>query len=161
MATESGNKLSVKVLSDTEVVLTRRFNAPRELVFQAHADPGAIPQWWGLRSSETVVNKMEFRPGGAWRYLERSPDDEEHGFRGEFLEIAPPERIVATFEWEGLPGHVIRITTTFAETDGVTTLTAHSLFASIEDRDGMLNSGMESGSAEMYDQLAEYLETLK
>ena len=104
---------------------------------------------------------MDFWPGGPWRFVLRGPDGEVPGFRGEFREIVRPERIVWTFEWEGMPGHVSVDTLTLEEQDGKTTLTSTSVFDSVEDRDGMLESGMESGAAETYDRLDEYLEVLK
>jgi uncharacterized protein YndB with AHSA1/START domain len=89
------------------------------------------------------------------------PSEEDQGFRGEFREIVRPERIVWTFEWEGLPGHISVETLTLEEHDGKTTATATSVFDSVEDRDGMLESGMESGAAESYERLDEYLEVLR
>src|SRR5437899_2326118 len=91
----------------------------------------------------------------------RGPSGEEHGFRGEFREIVRPERIVWTFEYEGMPGHVSVDTLTLEEHEGKTGLTATSVFDSVEDRDGMLKSGMEEGAAETYDRLDEYLDVLK
>ncbi|MGH2650321.1 MAG: SRPBCC domain-containing protein, partial [Actinomycetota bacterium] len=106
--------------------------------------------------------EMDFRPGGKWRVVHKGVEGEEdQGFRGEFREIVRPERIVWTFEWEGMPGHVSVDTLTLEEQDAKTTVTANSVFDSVEDRDGMLNSGMESGAAETYDRLDEYLEKLK
>ena len=90
----------------------------------------------------------------------RGADGDENGFRGEFREIVPPERITWTFEWEGLPGHVSVETVTFTERDGQTTVRGVSRFDTVEDRDGMLQSGMETGAAETYDRLEEYLPTL-
>jgi len=103
---------------------------------------------------------MDFRPGGAYRFVHRGPDGEEHGFRGEFREIVPPERIVWTFEYEGMPGHVSVDTLTLEDLGGKTKLTAHSLFDSVDDRDGMLQSGMEEGATETWDRLAEYVRTM-
>ena len=88
-------------------------------------------------------------------------EDEEHVFSGEYREIVPPERIVWTFEWGGAPGHGSVDTLSLEEQDGKTLLTATSVFDSVEDRDGMMQSGMEEGAAETYDRLEEYLETLK
>jgi uncharacterized protein YndB with AHSA1/START domain len=147
--------------SDREIVMTRVFDAPRELVWKAYTDPEAIPQWWGPRRHATTVDKMDVRPGGAWRYVSRDADGNEYAFRGEYREVVPPERLVATFEFEPLPGHVSVETLTLVEHDGKTTLTNTSVFDSVEDRDGMLQSGMEEGVRETYDRLAEYLETLK
>ncbi len=146
--------------SDLEIVMTRVFAAPRELVFQAYTDPKHIPHWWGLRGNTTIVDKMDVRPGGVWRYIQRAPDGTEYAFNGEFREIAPPARLVSTFEFEGMPGHVVVDTATFDEVDGKTTLTVTSLFSSVEDRDGMLDSGMEAGANESWDRLAELLARL-
>ena len=151
----------LRILSDHEVVLTRVFDAPRELVFKAHTDPDLIPQWWGLRSNTTIVETMDVRPGGMWRFIQRDSNGHEFAFHGEYREILPPGRLVNTFEFEGLPGHVILDTSVFEELpDGRTQLTATSLFATIVDRDGMLDSGMESGSNESWDRLTELLERL-
>jgi uncharacterized protein YndB with AHSA1/START domain len=100
---------------------------------------------------------MDLRPGGAWRVVLRDSGGREYGFRGVFREIVPPERIVRTFEFEGAPGHVSVETLTLAERDGGTTLIARSVSDSREDRDAMLQSGMEQGAAETMDRLAEYL----
>jgi uncharacterized protein YndB with AHSA1/START domain len=104
--------------------------------------------------------EMDFRPGGKWRIVHQGADGQTHGFRGEFREIVRPERIVWTFEYEGMPGHVSVDTLTLEEQGGKTTLTATSVFDNVEDRDGMLQSGMEEGAAETWDRLAEYLEAL-
>jgi uncharacterized protein YndB with AHSA1/START domain len=103
---------------------------------------------------------MDFRPGGAWRFVQRTADGQEYGFRGVYREIVPPERIVQTFEFDRMPGHISVETLTFEERDGQTTLTSTSVFQSMEDRDGMLQSGMEAGAAETLDRLAEYLGTM-
>jgi uncharacterized protein YndB with AHSA1/START domain len=151
--------LTVTVPSDLEIVLTRVFDAPRELVFEAHTSCKHITQWWGRQGSTLPVCEMDFRPGGQWRFVERHADG-EHGFRGEFREIVRPERIVQTFEYEGAPGQISEETLTFEERDGKTTLTSRSVFASVEDRDAMLQSGMEEGAGETMDRLADYLETM-
>jgi uncharacterized protein YndB with AHSA1/START domain len=140
--------------------MTRVFDAPRELVFEAHSTCEHMERWWGPRRYTVTDCKMDFRPGGAWRMVHRGDDGQEFGFRGEFREIVPPERIVWTFEFEGMPGHVSVDTLTLEEQDGKTKLTATSVFDSVEDRDGMLQSGMEEGAAETWDRLAEYLEVL-
>jgi len=152
------NPLMILLPSDLEVVLIRVFDAPREAVFRAFTDPQAVPHWWGLRVNTTLVDEMEVRPGGRWRYVQRGPDGSEHGFRGEYREVAPPERVVATYEWEGLPGHVSTMTTRFEEHGGQTRLVSTTVFASQADRDGMVQTGMERGSAIMYDRLEEYLQ---
>ena len=103
---------------------------------------------------------MNFRPGGAWRFVQRDPNGQEFGFRGVYREIVPPERVVQTFEFEGMPGHLALETVTFEEQGGKTKLTSRLLFDSVEDRDGTLQSGMEKGAAETYDRLAEHLRTM-
>lgn len=153
--------LMVTLPSDREIKMTRVFNAPRELVFEAHTKCEHLEKWWGQRGSPMSVCELDFRPGGKWRFVQKSPAGEEWGFRGEFREIVPPSTIVWTFEFEGMPGHISVDTLTFTEEDGRTTLTAVSTFDSVEDRDGMLQSGMEAGATETWDRLEEYLQTLK
>ena len=140
-----------------QILVTRSFAAPRELVFKAFIDPDAVRRWWGQRDNETIVDQLEARAGGRWRFVQRSPDGNENGFHGVFHEVTAPGRVVYTFEWEGLPGHVLLETVTFEEQDGKTQMTDSSVFQSVADRDGMLRSGMESGAAESMDRLDEYL----
>lgn len=156
----NNNPTTLTLPSEREIVMTRIFDAPRALVFKAYTDPEAVPRWWGLRSSTTIVDKMDMRPGGLWRYVQRDPDGNEYGFNGEYREIVPPERLVSTFEFEGLPGHVVVDTAVFEDLDGKTKVTVTSLFDSVEDRDGMIQSGMESGAVETWDRLEEYLQTM-
>ncbi len=162
MGASAGNKLTVTTPSDREIVLTRMFDAPRDLVFEAHTSCEHMSNWWGPRKYEVASCDLDFRPGGKWRIVHRGPDGtEEQGFRGEFREIVRPERIIWTFEWEGMPGHISVETLTLEEKDGKTLLTATAVYDTVEDRDGMLQSGMEAGAAETYERLDEYLETLK
>ena len=161
MSAENSPAALLTILSDREVVLTRVFDAPRELVFRAHTDPDLIRQWWGLRSNTTIVEKMDVRQGGTWRFIQCDAEGNEFAFQGEYREVVPPERLVNTFEFEGAPGHIILDTLTFEELpDGRTKLTATSVFETIGDRNGMLNSGMESGSNEAWDRLGELLAIL-
>ena len=139
------------------IVLTRVFDAPRELVFKTNMDPNLIPQWWGPKRLTTTVDKMDVRKGGVWRFVQRDVDGNAYAFNGVYHEIASPERLVYTFEFEGLPGHVLLETVTFEEHDGQTKLTDKSIFQSVEDRDGMLMSGMEQGAVETMDLFAELL----
>ena len=150
----------LKVVADPgtqEIVITRSFDAPRDLVFKAFTDPEAVAQWWGLRGSETNVDELEARPGGRWRFVQRYGNGGEDGFHGVFHDAVAPERIVYTFEYEGMPGHVLLETITFEEQDGKTQMTDSSVFQSVADRDGMLQSGIESGAAESMDRLEAYL----
>ncbi len=137
-----------------EIVATRVFDAPRERVFKAHTDPKLIEQWWGPARYTTIVDTMDARPGGAWRFINRDADGTEYGFHGVYHEVLAPERITWTFEFEGWPGHVSLETLTFEERDGATTLTVRSVFQSVADRDGMVNAGMADGLGESWDRLA-------
>ena len=159
----TANKLETKVTlpSDTEILITREFDAPRDLVFNAMTDPDLIPRWWGPRGYTTEVDTMDVRPGGKWRFVHRTPDGTAHGFRGEYREVVPPERIVQTFEYEPMAGHIFVETATFTEHDGRTLLTVRSVAPSKEDRDGMIQSGMEKGLVETHDRFAELLAELR
>ena len=159
--TATRSDLKVTTPSDREIVMTREFNAPRDLVFEAHTSCEHTSRWWGPRKYEVTSCEIDFRPGGKWRMVHRGPDGDEHGFRGEYREIVAPERIVWTFEYEGFPGHISVETLTLSERDGVTTLTATSVYDSLEDRDGMLQSGMTEGATETWQRLDEYLASLK
>lgn len=152
--------MTVEKRGDREIVMTREFDAPRDLVFKVMTDPKLIPNWWGPRRYTTVVDTCDVRPGGKWRFVHRGPDG-EHGFRGEYREIVPPERIVWTFEWEGLPGHISVETLVLEDLGGRTRMTATAVYATTEDRDGMWASGMESGARETYDRLDELLGELQ
>lgn len=146
-----------------EVVITREFDAPRELVFKAFTDPELLAQWWGPRYLTTEVDRMDVRPGGQWRFLNRDSEGNEYGFHGVYHEILAPERIIDTFEFEGLPekGHVALETMRFeALPGGRTRITNQSVFQSITDRDGMLQSGMEGGLNESYERLEELLKKM-
>jgi uncharacterized protein YndB with AHSA1/START domain len=154
------NTLTVTTPSDLEIVLTREFDAPRALVFEALSKPEHLRHWWGQASSTLTHCEMDFRPGGTWRFVERDNDGQQWGFRGEVREIVPPERIVQTFEWEGLPGHISVETMRLEDLGGRTRITVTSVFDSVEDRDGMLQRGMEQGAGESYDRLEAYLKTL-
>ena len=134
--------------SERELVTTHTFDAPRELVWKAWTDPKLIPKWWGPRRYSTVVDKMDVRPGGRWRFVQRDAEGNEFGFHGEYREVEPPKRLVDTFEYEGMPGHVLVETAIFEEVGGKTKLTQSSVFQSVEDLEGMLASGMEEGAAE-------------
>jgi uncharacterized protein YndB with AHSA1/START domain len=146
-----------------EILITREFDAPRELVFKACTDPQLIPQWWGPRNLSTEVDKLDLRPGGQWRFLNRDAQGNEYGFHGVYHEVLAPERIIDTFEFEGLPekGHVTLETMKLEELPGGRTrLIAQSVFQSVADRDGMLQSGMEAGVHDTYDRLAELLKKM-
>jgi uncharacterized protein YndB with AHSA1/START domain len=114
--------------TDREIRVERVFDAPRDRVFAIYTDPQLIPEWWGPRDATTVVDQMDVRPGGSWRFVMRDTDGSESGFRGTYREVAPPERIVQTFEWEGMPGHVSVETATFEDLGDRTRVITTSLF---------------------------------
>ncbi|HZR41607.1 MAG TPA: SRPBCC family protein [Ktedonobacteraceae bacterium] len=146
-----------------EMVITREFDAPRELVFKAFTDPKLIVQWWGPRYLSTEVDKMDVRPGGGWRFVHRDAKGNEYGFHGVYHEVRAPELVIDTFEFEGLPeaGHVALETMRLEELPGGRTrFTAQSVFQSVADRDGALQSGMEEGLNDSHERLAELLGTL-
>jgi uncharacterized protein YndB with AHSA1/START domain len=140
---------TVTTPTDREIRAERVFDASRERVWQAFTDPTLLAQWWG-RGNELVVERMEVVRGGHWRYVEHSPDG-VHGFEGRYREVTPPERLVQTFEWDGMPGYVEVTTVTFEDLgDGRTKVVTTALFHTPEERDGMLSSGMEQGLNQSY-----------
>jgi uncharacterized protein YndB with AHSA1/START domain len=142
--------------------MSRTFDAPRELVWKVYTDPDLVPQWWGRRNSTTIVDKMDFRVGGAWRYREIDPEGNEYAFRGVYKDIQAPERFAYTFEFEPMAGHISTDTIIFeALPDGKTLLTSRTTMDSLEDLEGMLQSGMEDGAIETWDRLEELLESEK
>lgn len=147
-----------------EMFITREFDAPRELVFKVITDPELLAQWWGPRYLSTIVEKMDVRPGGQWRYIQRDAEGHEYAFHGVYHEVLAPERIIDTFEFEGLPetGHVTMETMRLEELPGGRTrLVTQSVYQTIMDRDAVLQSGMESGVNETYERLSELLEKAK
>lgn len=156
----SGNAMTVTTPTDTQIVMTRVFDAPRDLVFEAHTSCEHMSKWWGPGKYEVAECDIDFREGGTWRVVHKN-DEAQHEFRGEYKEIVRPERFTWTFEWMGMPGQVGLETYAFEEQDGKTTLTTTSFFNTIEERDGVLKSGMEEGAAESWDRLDELLETMK
>lgn len=145
--------------SDTEITMSRTFDAPRHLVWAAMTQPQHVKRWWG-RGNELDVT-LDFRPGGSYRFVEHAEDGNDYAFRGEIREIVPEERVVQTFEFEGMPGHIAVETMTLEEQDGKTVVTSTSSFSNKEDRDGMLNSGMQDGAKQSYDALDALLAELQ
>jgi uncharacterized protein YndB with AHSA1/START domain len=144
-----------------DIVMTRTFDAPRELVFKAYTDPKLFAQWWGPREYTNRIDKFEARRGGEWRIVQGESGGAEHAFRGVHHDVVAPERIVATFEYEGMPGHVLMQTTTLEPVGDKTRVVQQAVFQSVEDRDGMVASGMKRGSDDSMDRLAELLEKMK
>ena len=160
-------KNSTKIVAEPgkqEVIIIREFEAPRELVFKAHVDPKLFVQWLGPREVTMRLDKFEPKNGGAWRYVSKDPSGNEFGFYGVNHEVTWPERIISTFEYEGLPekGHVVLQTTRFEALPGERSrITTQALFQSVADRDGMLQSGMERGVNDSMERLEELLTAQK
>lgn len=147
-----------------ELFITREFDFPRELVFQAHTDPDLYIRWVGPRDLTTNLESFEPVSGGRWRFIQKDKDGNQFGFHGVYHNVTAPERIIGTFEFEGLPesGHVILETTKFEALPGDRTrVTTHSVYQSVEDRDGMIAAGMESGVVDGHERLDEILEKMQ
>jgi uncharacterized protein YndB with AHSA1/START domain len=144
-----------------ELFIIREFDAPRKLVFKAFTDPKLLVKWMGPKNLSMKIDKFQQGSGGSWRFIHADTDGNEFGFHGVCHEETAPERIIRTFEFEGLPekGHVALETARFEELPGDRTrVTVQSLFQSVADRDGMVQSGMEEGVTESHDRLDELFE---
>ena len=151
----SGNRHGSAVItlpSDTEILITRVFDAPAELVFKAITTPELVKRWWGFETSEWLVCEIDLRVGGEWRYVTRN-EGMEFGFHGEYREISPPHRLVSTEVFEVFPDAGSLNTITLDEVDGVTTMTTLVQHSSQEHRDGHLAAGMEGGMQVSYNRL--------
>ena len=130
--------------TDRTIHIERTFDATRDRVWRAYTDPALVAQWWG-RGNPVDIEYMDVVKGGHWRYVETA-DGQQHGFEGRYREVTPQDRIVRTFEWDGMPGYVIIESATFVDLgDGRTKVVIDSLFYATEERDGFLASGMEGG----------------
>ena len=152
-------KATVTTPTDRTIRIERVFDAPRDRVWQAFTDPKLIAQWWG-RGNKLVIERLELERGGHWRFVEHSAEG-VHGFEGRFREITPPSRVVQTFEWDGMPGHVVIETVELEDAgNGRTRVVNTRLFHTTEERDGMLQSGMEGGLNQSYAALDRLLASL-
>lgn len=136
--------------------IEREFDAPIADVFRAHTDPDLVKQWLGPRGLEMDVKEYDVRPGGSYSYIHRD-ESGAYGFKGIFHDVVPLESITQTFEFDGWPGHVSLETATFEDLGNRTRVRIHAVYQSLEDRDGMLSSGMEGGLTEGYERLDELL----
>jgi uncharacterized protein YndB with AHSA1/START domain len=160
MTTSTGNRYGSAVItqpSDTEILIIRAFDAPAEMVFKAYTTPDLVRRWWGFDTAEWLVCEIDLRVGGTWRFVTRD-QDMEVGFHGEYREIDAPHRLVSTEVFEGAPvadpdEYPTVNVTTFDEVDGVTTLTTVVQCLDREQRDVIIQSGMEGGLQVAYDRL--------
>jgi len=141
--------------------ITREFDAPRDLVFRAYSDPELIVQWLGPRKYTMKLDSWDARDGGTWRYTHSDDQGNAYGFHGVFHGDQTPDGMLQTFEFEGWPGHVSLESIQFEERDGKTIIRNHSVYQSVADRDGMIESGMEEGMNDGFDRLDELLATLR
>lgn len=162
-----GNSNKTKITATPgapEILIVREFDAPRDSVFRAFTDPTMYSQWLGPRDLTMRIETFEPKSGGRYRYVSRDKDGHEFAFHGVYHEVTSPERIIDTFEYEGLPerGHVILETAKFEKLPGDRTkLVSQSVYQSVEDRDGMIQSNMERGVIESFERLEELLSKKK
>jgi len=150
----------VTLPADTQILITREFNAPRHLVYRAWTTPELVKRWWAGDRGKVTIAEIDLRPGGSWRYVMIANGGFEVAFHGEYTEIVPDERIVSTEIFEGMPDAASVSTATFTETDGRTTLTILVQHTSKEHRDIHVNSGMEGGLQEALDHLEQVARSL-
>jgi uncharacterized protein YndB with AHSA1/START domain len=160
----SGDRAVVTLPADTEILITRDFNAPKHLVYKAWTTPELIKRWWSGDRGEVNSIEVDLRVGGRWRYVMTANGGFEVAFHGEYREIVPNERIVATEAYEGIPdpdAAAALTTNTFTEKDGRTTVTILVQHKNQEHRDMHINSGMEDGLQEAMDHLEQVALSLR
>jgi uncharacterized protein YndB with AHSA1/START domain len=141
------------------LITSRVFNAKPERLFQAYTDPEQIPHWWGPAYLTTTIDKLELKVGGVWRFIQTEPGGKEHAFNGVYKEIDRPNKLVSTFEYEPMAGHVVVETVTFEpQSDGQTKLVASARCDNIEDLENMVAMDMEKGAIEGQERLAKLVE---
>jgi len=151
---------ALELPSDREIVFTRVFNAPRRLVFEAWTKPEHLVSWYGCYSSSLIVCEVDLRVGGAYRFVARLADGMEHAISGVYRDIAPPERLVFTQQFNDDPSKEALVALQLDERNGRTTMTMTALYRSAEDRKAVLDIGVAKGTAETLERLAEHLETM-
>ena len=162
----SNGTATVTLPTDEQILITREFDAPEHLVYEAWTTPELVKRWWSGERGEVTIAEIDLRVGGKWRYLAVTTEDSfEVGFHGEYREIVPNERIVSTEIFEGMPADVPEEasvnTATFTEEDSRTTLTILVEHSTKEYRDAHINSGMEDGLQDAMDLLEEVAVSLR
>jgi uncharacterized protein YndB with AHSA1/START domain len=164
MSVTSSGTATVTLPTDTQILITREFDAPKHLVYRAWTTPELVKRWWHANRGEVTLAEIDLRVGGMWRYVSRSADGFEVGFHGQYREIVPNERLVTTEVYEGIPDadeHAALDTLTLTESDGRTTLTVLVEHPTKEGRDAHINSGMEAGMQDAMDLLEEVAGSLR
>jgi uncharacterized protein YndB with AHSA1/START domain len=161
MAMTTNRTAAVTLPTDTQILITREFDAPRHLVYKAYTTPELIKRWWGGDRGEVTLAEVELHVGGKWRYVLTATGGFEVGFHGEYREIVPNELIISTEIFEGAPEAEAVVTHTFTEKNGHTTLTMLMQLPSQEVRDTIINSGMEGGLQEALDHLEQVALSLR
>ena len=167
MAATSSGTATVTLPTDEQILITREFDAPKDLVYKAWTTPELVKRWWNAKRGEVTVCEIDLRVGGKWRSVMVTDDGTEVGFHGEYREIVPNERIVSTETYEGLPEGVsdeegtTLNTATFTEVDGRTTLTLLVEAPNKVSRDAIIDSGMEAGLQDALDLLEEVAVSLR
>jgi uncharacterized protein YndB with AHSA1/START domain len=161
MAATSSGTATVTLPTDEQILITREFDAPKHLVYEAWTTPELVERWWSGERGEVTSAEIDLRVGGTWRYVMVADGGFEVAFHGEYREIVPNERIVSTEVYEGVPDAQALNTVTFTEQDGRTMLTILVQHTSKEDRDAHINSGMEGGMQEAMDRLERVAASLR
>jgi uncharacterized protein YndB with AHSA1/START domain len=164
MAVTSSGTAKVTLPTDEQILITREFDAPRHLVYQALTTPELVKRWWNAKRGEVTVAEIDLRVGGRWRSVLVAEDGTEVAFHGEYREIVPNERIVSTEAYEGIPdpdANATVNTVTLMETDGRTTMSVLIEAPSKDVRDAIIESGMEAGMQDAYDLLEEVAVSLR
>jgi uncharacterized protein YndB with AHSA1/START domain len=161
MPVTSSGTARVTLPADEQILITREFDAPKELVYKAFTTPELVKRWWHAKRGEMTVAEIDLRVGGKWRYVMVADGGIEVGFHGEYREIVPNERIVSTEIYEGYPDEEAVNTATFTEVDGRTTLEILVQHSSKEARDAHIDSGMEAGLQDALDLLEQVAISLR
>ena len=156
----SSRSATVELPEDTQILITREFDGPKELVYKAYTTPELVERWWTAGRGDMTVCEIDLRVGGQWRYAMNAGDFGEVAFHGEYREIVPNERLVSTEVYEGMPDAEALDTLTLTEQDGRTVLTLLVEHESKEDRDGHVQSGMEDGLQDAFDRLEQVVAEL-
>ena len=159
----NSESFQVSTPSDREIRLTRLFDAPRALVFEAMTKPEHVVRWWGCLGEGYSVPECEIdlRPGGKWRFVNRTPSGEDAVFYGEYREVSSPDRLVFTEIFAPFPDSGSLVTAVYTEEDGKTRLTVTASYPSLEVRDLVIGSGMERGAGISYDRLEDLVASLQ